>query len=100
MVRLSRVLRDATHLWCSLQSLPSTVLRRVMREITEMKKSPPEGIRLQTSEEDMLDVTGIIQGPGKLLELGCALEDASPFPLSGISPVAQRAPHMPGAISE
>lgn len=34
-----------------------------MRELTELKKSPPEGIRIQTSEEDMLDVTGIIQGP-------------------------------------
>lgn len=34
-----------------------------MRELTELKKSPPEGIRIQTSEEDMLDVTGIIEGP-------------------------------------
>ena len=48
-----------------VQSLPSTVLRRVMRELSELKKSPPEGIRIQTSEEDMLDVTGIIQGPGE-----------------------------------
>ncbi|KAG6828188.1 hypothetical protein H0H92_008847 [Tricholoma furcatifolium] len=44
-------------------SLTPAALRRVMREITELKKSPPEGIRIQTSEEDMLDVTGIIQGP-------------------------------------
>ncbi|KAG6844311.1 hypothetical protein H0H87_007881 [Tephrocybe sp. NHM501043] len=46
------------------QSLPPTALRRVMRELSELKSSPPEGIRIQTSEEDMLDVTGIIQGPG------------------------------------
>lgn len=38
-------------------------MRRVMRELSELKKSPPEGIRIQTSEEDMLDVTGIIEGP-------------------------------------
>lgn len=38
-------------------------MRRVMRELNELKKSPPEGIRVQTSEEDMLDVTGIIEGP-------------------------------------
>ncbi|KAF8637095.1 hypothetical protein AX17_003000 [Amanita inopinata Kibby_2008] len=38
-------------------------MRRVMRELAELKKSPPEGIRVQTNEEDMLDVTGIIQGP-------------------------------------
>jgi ubiquitin-conjugating enzyme E2 S len=36
-----------------------------MRELSELKKSPPEGIRIQTSEEDMLDVTGIIEGPGE-----------------------------------
>ncbi|KAG5352559.1 hypothetical protein C0989_001777 [Termitomyces sp. Mn162] len=44
-------------------SLTAAALRRLMREITELKKSPPEGIRIQTSEEDMLDMTGIIQGP-------------------------------------
>ncbi|KAM6493256.1 Ubiquitin-conjugating enzyme/RWD-like protein [Amanita muscaria] len=44
-------------------SVPPTVMRRVMRELTELKKNPPEGIRVQTNEEDMMDVTGIIQGP-------------------------------------
>lgn len=39
-------------------------MRRLMRELTELKKSPPEGIRVQTSDDNMLDVTGIIQGPG------------------------------------
>ncbi|KAG2005772.1 ubiquitin-conjugating enzyme E2, variant 2 [Coprinopsis cinerea AmutBmut pab1-1] len=34
-----------------------------MREINEMRKNPPEGIRLQVNEDDMLDVTGIIEGP-------------------------------------
>ncbi|KAL0570229.1 hypothetical protein V5O48_011737 [Marasmius crinis-equi] len=38
-------------------------MRRLMREIGDLKKSPPEGIRVQTSEDNMLDVTGIIQGP-------------------------------------
>ena len=42
-------------------------MRRVMRELSELEKNPPEGIRVQTSEEDMLDVTGIIEGPGALL---------------------------------
>ena len=40
-------------------------MRRVMRELSELKKSPPEGIRIHTSEEDMLDVIGIIEGPGE-----------------------------------
>jgi ubiquitin-conjugating enzyme E2 S len=40
-------------------------MRRIIREINELKKCPPEGIRIQTSEEDILDVTGIIEGPGE-----------------------------------
>jgi len=44
-------------------SIPPAVMRRVMRELSELEKNPPEGIRVQTSEEDMLDVTGIIEGP-------------------------------------
>jgi ubiquitin-conjugating enzyme E2 S len=36
-----------------------------MKEITELQTNPSEGIRIQTSEENMLDLTGIIEGPGK-----------------------------------
>jgi ubiquitin-conjugating enzyme E2 S len=36
-----------------------------MRELKDLEKNPPEGIRVQTSEEDILDVTGIIEGPGE-----------------------------------
>lgn len=39
-------------------------MRRLMRELIELKNSPPEGIRIVTSEDNMLDVTGIIEGPG------------------------------------
>ena len=35
-----------------------------MRELTELKTNPPEGIRVVTNEDNMLDVLGIIQGPG------------------------------------
>lgn len=48
-----------------LQSLPPAVMRRLMRELAELKNSPPEGVRVVTSEDNMLDVTGIIEGPGK-----------------------------------
>jgi ubiquitin-conjugating enzyme E2 S len=42
-------------------------MRRVMRELSDLEKNPLEGIRVQTSDEDMLDVTGIIEGPGVFL---------------------------------
>lgn len=35
-----------------------------MRELNELRTNPPEGIRVITSEDNMLDVTGIVQGPG------------------------------------
>ncbi|KAJ7055647.1 ubiquitin-conjugating enzyme/RWD-like protein [Mycena amicta] len=44
-------------------SLTPATMRRLMREITQLKTSPPEGIRVQTSEDNMFDLTGIIQGP-------------------------------------
>lgn len=47
------------------KSVPQAVMRRVMRELNELEKSPPEGIRMQMNDEDMLDVTGIIAGPGQ-----------------------------------
>lgn len=39
-------------------------MRRLMKEIVELQNNPPEGVRVVTSEDNMLDVTGIIEGPG------------------------------------
>ena len=36
-----------------------------MRELKELRTSPPEGIRIQLNEESVLDVVGIIEGPGE-----------------------------------
>ncbi|KAG7087358.1 hypothetical protein E1B28_013331 [Marasmius oreades] len=44
-------------------SVSPAAMRRLMREIGELKKSPPEGIRVQTSDDNLLDIIGIIQGP-------------------------------------
>jgi len=43
-------------------------MRRLMRELKELKTNPPEGIRVQVSEESLLDVVGIIEGPGESLK--------------------------------
>jgi len=40
-------------------------MRRILREVANLKKTPPEGIRVQTSEENIFDITGIIEGPGE-----------------------------------
>jgi hypothetical protein len=46
------------------QSIPYAAMRRLLRELKELRTSPPEGIRVQLSEESVLDVVGIIEGPG------------------------------------
>lgn len=44
-------------------SVSPAVLRRLMRELSELQTNPPEGVRVVTSEDNLLDVTGIIEGP-------------------------------------
>lgn len=39
-------------------------MRRLMREMATMRSTPPDGIRITTNEEDILDFCGIVQGPG------------------------------------
>ena len=43
-------------------------MRRLMRELNELRSSPPDGIRIVVNEDNMLDVTGIVEGPGKSLK--------------------------------
>lgn len=49
-----------------------------MREVSELQNNPPEGIRLQASDEDMLDVTGIIEGPGESTRWSAAIRRVCP----------------------
>ncbi|KAF9511507.1 hypothetical protein BS47DRAFT_1346666 [Hydnum rufescens UP504] len=44
-------------------SLGPTAMRRLVREMATLRSSPPDGIRVTTNEEDILDFCGIVQGP-------------------------------------
>jgi ubiquitin-conjugating enzyme E2 S len=66
-------------------------MRRLIRELKDLRLNPPEGIRVQLSEESLLDVVGIIEGPGKLSE-------ARPFD-DTYRRVLQRVPHTREATS-
>jgi len=46
------------------KTVTPAVFRRLMKELNELRTNPPEGIRVVTNEDNMLDVTGIIEGPG------------------------------------
>ena len=47
--------------------LSCMLIRRLMRELTELRTHPPDGIRVVVNEDNMLDVTGIVEGPGEPL---------------------------------
>ena len=49
----------------SKKTVTPAVFRRLMKELNELRTNPPEGIRVVTNEDNMLDVTGIIEGPGE-----------------------------------
>jgi ubiquitin-protein ligase len=51
------------------QSISLPAMRRLMRELKDLRMNPPEGIRIQLSEESVLDLVGIIEGPGKHSEI-------------------------------
>jgi hypothetical protein len=42
-----------------------TVIRRLLKEVSRLRSEPPEGIRVKTNDEDILDLIGIIEGPGE-----------------------------------
>jgi len=43
---------------------PATV-RKIIKELTQLKSDPPEDIRVQLDEEDVLQFVAIIAGPGE-----------------------------------
>jgi ubiquitin-conjugating enzyme E2 S len=46
-----------------MTNLNPAAMRRLLKEIKQLRTDPPEGIRIVTDEENMLDLTGIIAGP-------------------------------------
>ncbi|KZT00392.1 uncharacterized protein LAESUDRAFT_732325 [Laetiporus sulphureus 93-53] len=44
-------------------SVTPAVMRRLMRELTELQANPLDCIRVITNEDNMLDVVGIVEGP-------------------------------------
>lgn len=45
----------------------SSVLKRIAKEIEQLQKCPPEGVKIILNEGDLSDIQAFIQGPGKLL---------------------------------
>ena len=48
----------------NVENLSPQILRAVLKEMTELVKSPPEGIKVTINEQDITDIQAIIAGPG------------------------------------
>ena len=64
MKGLPAIARGGVYRWQRPAKTLGKAVPGLMRELTELRSNPPEGIRVVTNEENMLDVTGIIAGPG------------------------------------
>ena len=64
-----------------------------MRELSELRTNPPDGIRVVVNEDNMLDVTGIVEGPGAFSSGAFALLDTL---LTRRMPLAEGTPYAGG----
>ncbi|EPZ37018.1 ubiquitin-conjugating enzyme E2 S, partial [Rozella allomycis CSF55] len=46
-----------------MENLSTSVLKTLAKELTQLKTSPPEGIKINVNESNMLDIQAIIDGP-------------------------------------
>ncbi|KAJ3416115.1 ubiquitin-conjugating enzyme E2 S [Chytridiales sp. JEL 0842] len=54
-----------------MSSLPPNVVRRIAKDINDIKKQAPDGVKLIINEDDLLDIQAWIQGPGTPYQGGC-----------------------------
>ena len=47
----------------NMENLSPQIIRQVAKEIGDLQKEPPEGIKIQPNEEDMTDLQATIEGP-------------------------------------
>lgn len=48
----------------NVENVSPQISRLVMREMMEISKNAPEGIKVQYNEADFTDIQAVIEGPG------------------------------------
>ena len=48
----------------NVENLSPQIIRQVTKELIDLQKNPPEGIKVFMNEEDVTDVQAAIEGPG------------------------------------
>ncbi|XP_011308911.1 ubiquitin-conjugating enzyme E2 S [Fopius arisanus] len=49
----------------NVENLSPQIIRRVVKEMSELVQSPPEGIRVIVNEDDVTDIQAVIEGPAE-----------------------------------
>lgn len=47
-----------------MENLAPNVIRKVSKELADLIKQPPEGIKIIPNDEDVSDIQAIVEGPG------------------------------------
>ena len=47
-----------------MENLSPQIIRQIAREIADLTKEPPEGIKIFPNEVDITDIRASIEGPG------------------------------------
>ena len=48
----------------NVENFSPQVIRQIAKEIADLQKVPPEGIKIHPNEEDLTDIRATLEGPG------------------------------------
>lgn len=51
----------------NVENVNPQIIRQVAKELGELQKDPPEGIKIHVNEEDLTDIQASIEGPCGLI---------------------------------
>ena len=49
----------------NVENMSPQIIRQVTKELVDLQKNPPEGIKVFMNEEDVTDIQAAVDGPGK-----------------------------------
>ena len=61
----------------NVENMSPQIIRQVTKELIDLQKNPPEGIKVIMNEEDVTDIQAIIEGPGNFCLSLCRTMKAS-----------------------
>lgn len=53
----------------NVENLSPQCIRQVAKELQDLVKTPPEGIKVNLNEQDITDIQALIEGPGNLYKV-------------------------------